>query len=107
MIEEENEKVSIAAKAYIDEHLSEEINIYDLCEHVGTSRTKLYETFKKDCGIGIAAYIKEKRLATARRLLKNTDLSVADVSAKVGFYDYNYFSRVYKQKYGISPHRDR
>lgn len=107
MIEEENEKISIAAKTYIDEHLSEEISIYDLCDYVGTSRTKLYETFKKDCDIGIAAYIKEKRLATARRLLKSTDLSVSVVSAKVGFYDYNYFSRVYKQKYGVSPHRDR
>lgn len=107
MIEEENEKLSLAAKAYIDEHLSEEINIYDLCDYVGTSRTKLYETFKKDCGIGIAAYIKEKRLSTARRLLKTTDLSVSEVSASVGFFDYNYFSRVYKQKYGISPHKDR
>lgn len=107
MIEEENEKLSIAAKAYIDEHLSEEIDIYDLCDYVGTSRTKLYETFKKDCGIGIAAYIKEKRLATARRLLKNTEDSVAEISASVGFYDYNYFSRVYKQKYGVSPHKDR
>jgi len=107
MIEEENEKLSLAAKAYIDEHLSEEINIYELCEYVGTSRTKLYETFKRDCDIGIAAYIKEKRLATARRLLKNTELSVADIAAKVGFYDYNYFSRVYKQKYGISPHKER
>lgn len=107
MIEEENEKLSVAAKAYIDAHLAEEINIYDLCEYLGTSRTKLYETFKKDCGVGIAAYIKDKRLVTARRLLKNTELTVSDVSASVGFYDYNYFSRVYKQKYGISPHKDR
>lgn len=55
--------------------------------------------------MGVASYIKEKRLALAYDLLKTTELSVGEVSEKSGFYDYNYFSRVFKRRYGASPYK--
>ena len=42
MIAAENDKIITSAKEYISEHLSEQINIYDLCNYVGANRTKLY-----------------------------------------------------------------
>ncbi len=107
MIGAENEKIITSANSYIKEHLSEQINIYDLCEYIGASRTKLYEMFKSEYGVGIASYIKEARLTEARKLLKENNLSVSEVSVKVGFSDYNYFSRIYKKRFKISPHKDR
>lgn len=38
-------------------------------------------------------------------MLKTTKTSVSEVSEKVGFTDYNYFSRVFKNEYGASPHK--
>lgn len=43
----------------------------------------------------------------AKKLLKVTDLSISEISDRVGFSDYNYFSRVFKQRYNISPKKFR
>lgn len=91
------------AKNYINAHLGEQIKVADLCKHTNIGRTKLYETFSKNGGDGVAAYIKEARLLKACQLLKNTEESISKISAAVGFNDYNYFSRVFKNRFGQSP----
>lgn len=88
---------------YIDSHLSDEISIEMLCSDFNISRTKLYEIMKQYTGDGIAKYIKKKRLEKAKLLLKTTDLKIADISSAVGFSDYNYFLRVFKKAFGVSP----
>lgn len=105
MVIPENKKITKAAKEYILNHLSEEIKIEDICFYAGTSRTKLYEIFKADCNMGIAGYIREKRLELAERLIKENKYSVAEIAEKSGFSDYNYFSRVFRKKYGVSPYK--
>ena len=107
LIEPENERIVATAKAYIKAHLSEQINVEDICGACGCSRTKLYDMFRTTSGIGVARYITEKRLKEARTLLRNTDLSIAEISSRCGFCDYNYFGRVYKRHYGISPRHER
>lgn len=107
MIGAENEKIIISSNEYIKNHLSESINIYDLCNYVGVARTKLYETFNKEYGVGIATYIRDTRLNEAKRLIKTTDFSIAEISEKTGFSDYNYFSRLYKKKFNITPYKDK
>ena len=52
---------------------------------------------------GIASFIKLKRLAKAKELVLKTDMPISDISDSVGFSDYNYFLRVFKKHYGISP----
>lgn len=106
MITPENDRIIKLAKEYIKEKLSEELNIDEICAYCGCGRTKLYKMFKSECGMGIAGYISEKRLSRARRLLKSTDFTVAEIAAECGFCDYNYFSRVYKKRYGVSPRRE-
>lgn len=88
---------------YIDSHLSEEISIEMLCSDFNISRTKLYEIMKQYTGGGIAKHIKKKRLEKAKLLLKTTDLKISDISSAVGFSDYNYFLRVFKKAFGVSP----
>lgn len=103
LISPESDRAIKAAKSYIEEHLSEELDIHCLCEELNIGRTTLYELFKKETGMGIAAYIRKRRLHAAKKLLKTTDLSVSEISSAVGFSDYNYFSRIYKKTYGKSP----
>ena len=105
MVLPENHRITCRAKEYINANLSGDLKISDICAFSNTSRTKLYEIFKADCNMGVASYIKEKRLALAYNLLKTTELSVGEVSEKSGFYDYNYFSRVFKRRYGASPYK--
>ena len=53
--------------------------------------------------MGIAEYIRRRRLHKAKKLLKMTDLPISQIALAVGFADYNYFSRIYKKAYGKSP----
>lgn len=92
---------------YINDHISEKITIAQLCSHFDISRTSLYDATSRHIHGGIAKYILEKRLETAKKLLTLTDFSIADISDKVGFSDYNYFSKVFKQHYNISPKKYR
>ena len=107
LIEPKNTGITDHAREYIAAHLGEDIKISDICSFAKTCRTELYEAFKRDLGIGVAAYIKDERLNAAHAYLKSGDMSVSEVADAVGFADYNYFSRVYKQKYGLSPYKTR
>jgi len=88
---------------FIDEHIAEEISVSRLCEELEIGRTQLYELIRPVIGGGVAAYIKRKRLERAKLLIKEGELSITEVSDAVGFIDYNYFLRVFKQEFGISP----
>lgn len=107
LITPENNRIFADAKEYIEEHLSAPLEIYDLCSHLGISRTKLYEVFSKETGIGVSEYIRKRRMHKAKKLLKNTKKPVWEVAQEVGFEDYTYFSRVFKNTYGKSPREIR
>lgn len=91
------------AKAYIEEHLAEDIRAEQISKALGIGRTRLYEIFKSELHTGVSAYLLRRRLHRGKKLLKTTDLSVAEIADRVGFTDYNYFSRVFKKTYGKSP----
>lgn len=92
---------------YIDENLSSDLKVEVLCERFDISRTKLYGLIRNYIPGGIAEYIKEKRLIRAAELLSSTTLRVSEISNACGFTDYNYFTRNFKSKYGISPTQHR
>jgi len=88
---------------FIEEHISEEIDISRLCDEFGISRTRLYEQTKNYVGGGLAAFIRRKRLEYAKMLIRTTDMTVPEISDAAGFSDYNYFLRVFRSEYGMSP----
>ena len=87
---------------YIDRHLSEDIDVETLCREFNISRTSLYELMSSHVSIGIAAFIREKRMNMARNLLETTSMTVTDIAYSVGFKDYNYFLKVFKKHFGLS-----
>ena len=90
-------------KKYIADNLEKDISTYELCKQFNISRRSLYDLMNKHAGVGIASYIRLHRLEKAKYLLKTCDLSIAEIAEKSGFSDYNYFLRIFKNKYGISP----
>ncbi len=103
LIEPEESRVFKAAKAYIDKNLSADLDIADICKELSLGRTKLYDIFKREANTGVSEYINRRRLHKAKSLLKTTDMSIPEIASAVGFNDYNYFSRVYKKRYGKAP----
>ena len=92
---------------FIESHIGEDLSVERLCGEFGISRTRLYETLRPYTKGGIAALVRRKRLAYARELIRNTEMSIPEIADAVGFSDYNYFLRLFKQEYGISSRKLR
>ncbi|MBQ0028638.1 MAG: PocR ligand-binding domain-containing protein [Lachnospiraceae bacterium] len=86
---------------YLMSHLSEDLSVDRLTEEFHISRNRLYDSCNRYLQTGIAEHIKNLRIEEAKRLLSDTQMSVHDISDKVGFADYNYFCRVFKKVTGM------
>lgn len=92
---------------YIDTHISEQINISDLCAFFNMSRTAMYTITQNCLDCSIMKYIRTWRMDAAKELLITTDFSITEIANKVGFNDYNYFLRVFKNETGTTCARYR
>ena len=79
---------------YLDEHLTEEINIDLLAENFYISRYHLMRRFREETGTTIHSYISDRRLMLARDLI-GQGLSATDACFRCGFGSYSSFSRAY------------
>lgn len=87
---------------YILAHLTEDLSVDRLCEHLHLSRRKIYEYSEEFLHCSIAKYIKKMRLQHAQTLLTKTNLPISTISEQCGFSEYNYFCRIFKQENGMS-----
>ncbi len=88
---------------YIKNNISKELDIDKICHDLQISRAKLYSMSERTYGMGIAEYIRKKRIDTAQRMLVKSDERIGEVAEKCGFYDYNYFTKVFKRYVGLTP----
>lgn len=88
---------------YIKNNLPEKLSLQKICSDLGISKNKLYEISNKQFEMPIGAYISNLRILEAKNLLTSTSLSVREVSERVGFDDYNYFIKLFKNNVGATP----
>ena len=67
------------------------------------SRSRFYQAFRSVMGVTPLQYVTRSRMLRARYLLRNTDLSVAEIAHIVGYPDELYFSRLFRKHTGVSP----
>lgn len=67
------------------------------------SRSKLYSYVKEATDITLAEYIRNKRLEKAAHLLQTTTMNITEVMYETGFVNRSHFSKLFKQKFGVSP----
>ena len=89
-------------KPFIENNLDSDLSVDLLCTYFQISRNSLYKIFNDFYGMSVAKYIRKKRVEVAIDLM-NSGVSVADASSRVGFSDYNYFSKVFKTQTGVLP----
>lgn len=90
-------------KRYVAEHLGEDLSVAAVCSALKISRSYLYQCVTPKINCTIRQYIGEMRNKKAAALLENSNYSITKISELCGYADYNYFSRVYKKRNGISP----
>jgi AraC-like DNA-binding protein len=92
---------------YIDAHLHQSIDLESLARTAGLSAYHFARVFKHSEGLTPHAFVLERRLAKARDLLGQADLSLAEIASVVGFADQSHFTRRFREVVGTSPGRFR
>ena len=88
---------------YIEEHYADSIRLEDAALLVSLSPAYLSNIFKKETGENFVDYLNSYRIEHAKTKLKDSNLSVNEISYSVGFQDARYFSKLFKKYVGITP----
>lgn len=88
----------------VEKNLSNEsLNVDEISKEIGMSRVQLYRKVKALLDSSVTDYIMNRRLKKAKYLLLNERYSISEITYMVGFSSPNYFSTVFKSKYGMRP----
>jgi len=90
---------------YIRKNISLKLRAETVAKAVFTSTSTLRRVFKEETDKTVGKYIEEYVFLRAKQMLADTELSVGDISRKLGFCDQFYFSRRFKAHFGMPPSR--
>ena len=87
----------------IESHYADAITVQDIADTLNVNRSYLHRIFKAATGFSIQAYLLDCRIRKACILLKDTTLPIRILARSVGCPDPLYFSRLFRQKMGLTP----
>ena len=88
---------------YISSHYNEHLSLEEVSEKFGFSTCYFSRIFKDYTNTGFKEYVHAVRIKQSKELLTKSDLSITDISAKVGFETVQSFNRVFLKKTGSTP----
>jgi AraC-like DNA-binding protein len=87
----------------IEKHIAQDFSLEEISAETGLTQAKLQEGFKLLYNKTVTEYIRNARLEVARDLIANSELNISEVVYSIGFTSRSYFSKIFKEKFGISP----
>jgi len=91
------------ARAYVKRHYAKNLSLETVAAEIGYNPVYFSKLYKKLTGQGFAEYVTDVRIAEAKTLLKNTRMSILEISTAIGYLDDKYFRKLFKRITGISP----
>ena len=95
------------AVALMEQHIEDPISPGDIADEIGLSTRQLERLFNRYLNTTPKAHFMDLRLTRARNLLIQSELSVTEVAIAAGFVSHSHFSKVFRLRFGLSPHRQR
>jgi AraC family L-rhamnose operon regulatory protein RhaS len=92
---------------YLNEHIEEQITLDMITKKFAINRNKLNALFVKHSSMTCMSYLQKLRIDLAKILLSKTEIPISEVSARVGFADPNYFTKLFKKTTGVTPSKYR
>ena len=92
-----------SVQQYIDDHYKESITLDLLAEKVSINKYYMAHAFKREYGVSPINYLIACRIREGKRLLTETDLSLSQIAAVLGFSSSSYFSQSFRNAEGLSP----
>lgn len=87
----------------VENEYMNEISVGQIADRCGCSASHFMRWFKEMTGTSFVAYLNERRLAAAARLLKETEEKILTIAQSVGFENLSNFNRQFKQRYEMTP----
>ena len=88
---------------YINDKIYEQLTIEELCHKFSISRSSLQTLFKNNLDVAPKQYISDLKLKKSKLLIKESMYTISEISNMLGFTSIHYFSRKFKQQFGITP----
>jgi AraC family L-rhamnose operon regulatory protein RhaS len=88
---------------YLHTHYPRRITIKELTRTFHVNRTTLTERFREATGLPVITYLIQLRVRLAALMLRDTELSIAEILHRVGFNDHTHFGRTFRKHTGYSP----
>ena len=111
IIEENNKQeqiLLIEVEKYILKNINNNLSLEDIALQVKYDQSYITRIFKQKFGLTPHAFIINKRVENARNeLLNDKNISLAQLSSEVGFYDQSHFTKVFKRVFAITPNNYR
>ena len=92
---------------YIKRKYALHLTLEEVADHAGYTPAYFSRIFREDTGMTFKEYLNELRIEKSRSLLLNSDLSITEISAMLGFNDQSYFCKIFKRITGVTPDRYR
>ena len=96
------EAISEAVR-YIESHITEDITMYEVAEHVNISPFYFHKGFSILCGYSIAEYIRNRRMALAGTELIDSDITIMELAMKYGYDSPDSFTKAFTRFHGCTP----
>ncbi|PZD94562.1 DNA-binding response regulator [Paenibacillus sambharensis] len=101
--QKKNWKLVQDVQRYVGERLADNITLKDAAEHFSFSPNYLGQLFKEETGQNFSEYLIALRMERAGELLRQTNLKIYEIAEQVGYRYLPYFSRQFKETYGMTP----
>lgn len=99
----ENDTTAVVAKGLLDNYPDKNLDLEELAEQCGVSKSHLCRVFKKATGQTTSQYLNHVRIDRACKMLAETSVSIEEIALTAGFSNPSYFFRVFKKETGKLP----
>lgn len=96
-----------ATVQYMERHYNEKLSLDELAKRAGMSKNQFLRKFHQEFNLSPIQYLLELRMKQACTLLERPELTIDQIAVSTGFYDGNYFIKLYRKRFGGSPGRAR
>ena len=97
----------VNALKYINDNITSPITLDDVSRTIHLSKEYTSRLFKQEMNMTVSQYINKRKLTMAKDIIANEIISLQNIAKNFGYANYNYFNKVFKEEYGISPQKMR
>lgn len=88
---------------YIGEHITERLSLADISQTIGLCKEHVSFLFKREMGTTLTKYVNRQKMLAAKELILSREMNLNEVARFLGYDNYCYFSRLFKQTFDMTP----